>query len=725
MFSLLLLAGTLPAALQAAVVSAGQSAASARPAIIIPAIPEAGLNASLINTLPLPGVLDPGGALLLPAPISAPLRGSHVEAQVSAASTELGNGPETGPIPASSVILKSESEPISDAAALASEQTSAQSAAFKTLFAQKCSRRIGERVAALKKIFTDKRDESPTRDGAAAADVRGPIIGKVRQGLDAQVAAMRRAAPKEDAVLLDQISAEGRGLLSEVGQLLAAGEIDPRASLRVSAADAPKPISDRELRIGFYPVAADPFHWGHFFIALRAIATLRLDKVVFVLQGDDSRKPTMTQAFIRHPMGRAVLKFFMPFFEYSDIALGTGYDGETNLFRLLALNGEQQMRIFYLVGADHYRLLDKNGNPDTLAKIEGNTQNPDMDYHPAHHKITVVFTEREGSEADVPTWLDVVFMPKVPFTASSTLIREGHHALMPYAAYEYVQRHAPGLYGVPVVLKRALVHGRLRKFYESLPGGFLRLKGEDPVVSRLRASKAELWAVRHGENEANLEGLLNGQGTDKPLTRTPNEKGVSGRLQAESAAREQYRELGGDAWARRVLSGELSPVVLLQSPLLRARETADAFKRLLSAKRAELSNGESAPGLYEEDILPDLAEIAYGGWDGRPITAGVQKLELWSRFDCYKGLGKGFFDRFPGVNAAGTPGESRFDVMLRQRRVFDLITRRYGGRKVVLFTHFETVVAQQAVLGLLPRDPADGALKAQPVPYATPLRLVP
>ena len=245
------------------------------------------------------------------------------------------------------------------------------------------------------------------------------------------------------------------------------------------------------------------------------------------------------------------------------------------------------------------------------------------------------------------------------------------------------------------VVERPVIPKSLQAVYEELPGGSIRLKGVDPVAAEIRASGAEIWAVRHGESLANQEGLLNGQGTDKPLTET-------GRVQAESAAGEQYRELGGDVWARRVLSGDLPPVVILQSPRLRARQTADALKRLLTSKRKELSivAGTRADArLYEERILPGLLEIAYGRWDGR-LLSEIRGFALWLGFDCYQGLGKDMLDRFPGVDADGRPGESRFDVMLRQRRILEGIARRYGGRKVVLFSHFETVAAQQAALGL-------------------------
>ncbi|MDE2510395.1 MAG: hypothetical protein KGL74_04680 [Elusimicrobia bacterium] len=64
--------------------------------------------------------------------------------------------------------------------------------------------------------------------------------------------------------------------------------------------------------------------------------------------------------------------------------------------------------VFVQAGDDHYRLLDKKGNPDTL---------------PAR------------------------FLDHVGFDASSTQVRGGRHTLMPFAAYDFARRNE-GLYGV-------------------------------------------------------------------------------------------------------------------------------------------------------------------------------------------------------------------------------------------------------------------------------------
>lgn len=313
--------------------------------------------------------------------------------------------------------------------------------------AQTAGRGLDAPLRSLGRLFDGARDEAEEGNSVVPAAERRQASEGVRRRFHGQLDAMLRREP-EDKPLLEQVRTEGDALLSEIDRLMSRGEIDPRASLRTGPQDPEVKAQRRELRVGVYPVAADPFQWAHLLIGLRAMAAFRLDKVVFVLAGDDPRKPAMTPTDFRHPMGRAVLGTFAPFFEYSSIAVGTTYDGETNIFRMLALNPKQRMKAFYLVGGDHYRLKDKNGNDDTLPKIEKRLRDPAAGHDPARHSIEAAFIAREGMDAHVPTSLEVHFLPNMSFEASSTLVRGGRHALMPYSAYEYVERRRPGLYGV-------------------------------------------------------------------------------------------------------------------------------------------------------------------------------------------------------------------------------------------------------------------------------------
>ena len=261
-----------------------------------------------------------------------------------------------------------------------------------------------------------------------------------------QLLAAARDYSDPEVDLLETVAWEADVALVKIQERLEKGEIDPSMKLRVSESDPALEVRERRSRVGIYPVAADPFQWGHLIIALRAVGELGLDKVVFVLAGDDERKPNMTPVATRHPMGQEVLELFSPFFQYSPIAVGTNLDGETNNFRILALNPLQKIDAWYMVGDDHYRLVDKNGDPDTLPKLERNNRSA-MGHSPTLHALKVAFIRRGGVHEAVPTELEVRFLDNVGFEASSTQVRNGQYTLMPHAAFEYARRH--GLYGVP------------------------------------------------------------------------------------------------------------------------------------------------------------------------------------------------------------------------------------------------------------------------------------
>ena len=293
---------------------------------------------------------------------------------------------------------------------------------------------------------SERLDELFKRLDAKYFLAQGTPTAKVRARIRAQLLNAARDYSNPEADLLETVATEADKALVKIQDRLNKGMIDPTAKIRLSESDPAVPFSYRPTRIGVYPVAADPFQWGHLLIALRAVGELNVDKVIFVLAGDDVRKPNMTPVEQRHPMGREVLDIFAPFFEYSPIAVGTTFDGETNIFRILALNPNQGVEAWYMVGDDHYLLVDKNGNPDTLPKLERN-YSMDMGHNTSLHQLKVAFINREAPTEAVDTRLEVRFLAHVGFEASSTQVRNGQHTLMPHAAFDHAQQK--GLYGVP------------------------------------------------------------------------------------------------------------------------------------------------------------------------------------------------------------------------------------------------------------------------------------
>jgi len=236
--------------------------------------------------------------------------------------------------------------------------------------------------------------------------------------------------------------------LLDIAHLWQNKEINPEIQIRTSFSDKPKKAVNKVHRIGFYPVAANPFHWAHLLIGLSALAEFQLDKVIFSIAGFDPRKPDLVPVATRQIMGRNVLKIFDPLFEYSSIAAGNSFDGETNLFRFFNLNPEQRIEALYIAGGDHcHRVNPKNNMPDTIQKLEENFLNCYRD-NENFHQVSAAFIERGAIARPVETFLPICFLPAMPFEASSTMVREALKnkdksealALLPYTAYQYIKK---------------------------------------------------------------------------------------------------------------------------------------------------------------------------------------------------------------------------------------------------------------------------------------------
>jgi hypothetical protein len=279
-----------------------------------------------------------------------------------------------------------------------------------------------------------------------------------------------------------QIKKSADDALDKIVSLIKNNEINPFVQVRASVSDEAKQPSNEVLRIGVFPVAANPFHWAHLVIGLQAIAEFRLDKVIYVIAADDERKPDMIPAASRHPMAQEVLSLFEPLFEYSPIATEpvdgrTDLDGETNIFRILELNQGQKIDAFYMVGSDHYKRYNDQGSPDTIQKLEDKLADKIFNFNPLFHSVSVIFTERGKRGPEIPTTLDIKFIPEIDFEASSTAFRDGNYSIAPFTAYAIAKRE--GLYG----LEKTSSAGSaiMTKWY------LWRLKSANPSVRRTAA----------------------------------------------------------------------------------------------------------------------------------------------------------------------------------------------------------------------------------------------
>ena len=180
-----------------------------------------------------------------------------------------------------------------------------------------------------------------------------------------------------------------------------------------------------------------------------------------------------------------------------------------------------------------------------------------------------------------------------------------------------------------------------------------------------------LWLVRHGQSQGNVArdaaqdaGLhvidLDLRDVDVPLSEL-------GHRQAEAAGR----------WFASLPDGE-KPEVLLASPYIRARQTAEAI-----CKAGGLAGG-AKPTILDER----LREREFGVFDGL-TTKGIRQKYPEEAAHRAK-IGK-FYHRAPG-------GESWADVILRLRSMLNTINLHYADRRVLVVCHQVVVLCMRYIL---------------------------
>jgi broad specificity phosphatase PhoE len=181
-----------------------------------------------------------------------------------------------------------------------------------------------------------------------------------------------------------------------------------------------------------------------------------------------------------------------------------------------------------------------------------------------------------------------------------------------------------------------------------------------------------LYLVRHGQSQGNvardaahaageLRINLDIRDVDVPLSEL-------GHRQAEAAG----------LWFAALPEDE-RPEVILSSPYIRARQTAEAI-----CNAGALAGGTKARTLTDER----LREREFGVFDGL-TTLGIQHKypEEWAH---RARLGK-FYHRAPG-------GESWADVILRLRSVLNTINLHYADRRVLVVCHQVVVLCFRYIL---------------------------
>ncbi|WP_299651425.1 histidine phosphatase family protein [Sphingomonas bacterium] len=185
---------------------------------------------------------------------------------------------------------------------------------------------------------------------------------------------------------------------------------------------------------------------------------------------------------------------------------------------------------------------------------------------------------------------------------------------------------------------------------------------------------SRLWIVRHGQSAGNVaRDLADAAGAERI--------DVSGRdvdVPLSAMGEEQARGLG--RWfAGPSKSGAVDarPEIVLVSPYLRARQTAELF-------RAE-GGCDPALSLCHDERL---REKEFGILDGL-TGAGIRALQP-DQAEFRRLLGK-FYHRPPG-------GESWCDVIFRLRSLMDTVALHHGGQRVMIVAHQVVVLCLRYII---------------------------
>lgn len=190
--------------------------------------------------------------------------------------------------------------------------------------------------------------------------------------------------------------------------------------------------------------------------------------------------------------------------------------------------------------------------------------------------------------------------------------------------------------------------------------------------------KVPAMVVRHGQTDGNVRHVLQGQ-VDGP----ENQLNPNGKAAAERAAEETVNELHariGDGKLQQLASA--GRVVILTSPILRARHTADYFSRHFQHRTG------MALSMKEEDALKEISFGKYDGFALEEIDDPVH-ADLVRRYRTVQDA---------TIDWLGT-GESFIDAVVRAQALIERINAAYDGHLLTLFTHGTFISALRTALG--------------------------
>jgi len=173
------------------------------------------------------------------------------------------------------------------------------------------------------------------------------------------------------------------------------------------------------------------------------------------------------------------------------------------------------------------------------------------------------------------------------------------------------------------------------------------------LTERLRSGETPTWIyfVRHGETPLTPDRKFSGSGGGDPALTDEGQK------QAKDVARE---------------IAKIKPDILISSPMLRARQTAEAI------------SAETGLSILEDE---NWIEMSFGYWDGLSFDEVreqyPEELQGWLNSAAYKAGG----------------GESYEEAMVRIDQALDDVAQKFSGKKICIVSH-NGVIKVAALLAL-------------------------
>ncbi len=197
--------------------------------------------------------------------------------------------------------------------------------------------------------------------------VTGDVLMQVMTELANMTSVLARAPARRR---IGEIQGLARALLHQVAQLILAREVDPWIRLRMTPDEPPVSPSADAVRIGVFPLSANPIHWGHLLSGLSVMVKARLDKVVYVISHDPSPAGELYPEELRRGAAAEAIALFQPLFTLIPGQSGKSVSGPASFFRLLGLNGQQMAEAYYISGYESGTSLSIDGVMEAL-RTEG------------------------------------------------------------------------------------------------------------------------------------------------------------------------------------------------------------------------------------------------------------------------------------------------------------------------------------------------------------------